>query len=134
MPLVRIDLRAGKPREYIGAIGAAVHQALGEHFDVPARDHFQIITEHDADHLIMDPSYLDIERSDDAVFIQVFLSAGRSTEKKQAFYARLAELLQANPGMRPQDVTIVLVQNTREDWSFGHGEAQYLTRPKEEWK
>ena len=134
MPLVRIDLRVGKPKEHIRAIGAAVHHALKECFDVPERDHFQIITEHDADHLIVDPSYLDIERSEDAVFIQVFLSAGRTTEKKQAFYARTVELLQENPGMRPQDVTIVLVQNTREDWSFGNGEAQYVVRPREDWK
>ena len=134
MPLVRIDLRAGKPKEHIRAIGAAVHQALGECLEVPVRDYFQIITEHDEDHLIVDPSYLDIERSEDTVLIQVFLSVGRTTEKKQAFYAKIVELLQKNPGMRPQDVIIVLVQNTREDWSFGNGEAQYVVRPKEDWK
>jgi 4-oxalocrotonate tautomerase len=35
--------------------------------------------------------------------------------------------------MRPQDVLINLVEDTREDWSFGNGEAQYLVLPKKEW-
>lgn len=98
------------------------------------RDQFQVISEHTPDHLVYNPGYLNVERTDDIVFIEVILSAGRFTEQKRAFYARLAELLQENPGVRPQDVTIHLVENTREDWSFGNGEAQYLVLPREQWK
>lgn len=134
MPLVRIDLREGKSASYIKAIGNAIQQAMVEQLDVPERDQFQIISEHAPDHLVYNPGYLNVERADDIVFIQVTLSAGRSTEQKRAFYARLAELLRENPGIRPQDVTIHLVENTREDWSFGNGEAQYLVLPREQWK
>jgi 4-oxalocrotonate tautomerase len=134
MPLVRIDLRRGHPATYARALGDAVHQALGEIFSVPARDHFQVITEHAPDRFVADEHYLDIDRTDDVVFIQVFLSAGRTTELKQAFYARVATLAQAHPGVRPEDLLIVLVENHREDWSFGNGEAQYVVRPREEWK
>ena len=109
MPLVHIDLRQGKPTSYKKAIGDAVQRAMVEHLNVPARDHFQIIHEHSPDHLIYNSSYLDIERTDDIVMIQVTLVTGRSTEQKRAFYARLAELLQDDPGIRPQDVTIHLV-------------------------
>jgi len=31
----------------------------------------------------------------------------------------------ASVGMRPQDVFINLVENAKENWSFGNGEAQY---------
>jgi phenylpyruvate tautomerase PptA (4-oxalocrotonate tautomerase family) len=134
MPFVRIDLREGKSASYIQAIGNAIQQAMVEHLDVPVRDQFQVISEHAPDHLVYNPGYLNVERSDDIVFIQVTLSVGRTTEQKLAFYARLAELLQENPGIRPQDVTIHLVENTREDWSFGNGEAQYLVLPREQWK
>ncbi len=134
MPLVHIDLRAGKSASYKQAIGDAVQRAMVEHLNVPVRDHFQIIHEHTPDHLLYNPNYLDIERTDDIVIIQVTLSTGRSTEQKRAFYARLAELLQEHPGIRPQDVTIHLVENTREDWSFGNGEAQYLLLPREQWQ
>jgi 4-oxalocrotonate tautomerase len=55
MPLVRIDLRKGKSAEYVRAIGEAVHRAIAEVLDAPARDNFQLITEHDADHLLYSP-------------------------------------------------------------------------------
>ena len=134
MPLVRIDLREGKPISYIHAIGDAVQRAMMEYLNVPERDHFQIINERKQEHLIYDPNYLNIQRTDDVVIIQVFLSKGRTTEQKRAFYARITELVKENPGIRPQDVLINLVEDTREDWSFGNGEAQYLVLPKEEWK
>ena len=134
MPLVRIDLRAGQPDERVRAIGDAVHQALVECLGVPARDRFQIIGEHRPGRLRYDPAYLDIARTDDWVVVHVTLSAGRTTAQKQAFYARLAALLAAGPGLRPEDVAIVLAENTREDWSFGNGEAQYLTLSKERWR
>jgi phenylpyruvate tautomerase PptA (4-oxalocrotonate tautomerase family) len=134
MPLVRIDMREGKTKDYTEAVGEAVHRAMGETLRVPVRDHFQVITEHPRERLVYNPSYLDIKRTDDVVFIQVFLSAGRSGEQKQAFYARVAELLREKPGLRPEDVLINLVEDTREDWSFGNGKSQYIILPKEQWK
>jgi 4-oxalocrotonate tautomerase len=134
MPLVRIDLRQGKSSNYKHAIGEAVQRAMIECLNVPVRDHFQIIQEHSAEHLIYDQNYLGVERTDDIVIVQITLSTGRSTEQKRAFYARLTALLQENPGMRPQDVTIILTEDTREDWSFGNGEAQYLMLPQDQWK
>ncbi|MET0704039.1 MAG: tautomerase family protein, partial [Mycobacterium sp.] len=79
-------------------------------------------------------SYLDIERSDRFVLVQVTLSAGRSTEAKQAFYARLAELLGQAVALRSEDLAIVLVENERPDWSFGRGEASYVVIPREDWR
>jgi phenylpyruvate tautomerase PptA (4-oxalocrotonate tautomerase family) len=134
MPLVRIDLREGKSASYVRAIGDAVQRAIVECLNAPLRDHFQIINEHHPDHLIYHPNYLNIERTDDIVIIQITLASGRTTEQKRSFYARVAELVQENPGMRPQDVLICLVEDTREDWSFGNGEAQYVVLPREQWK
>lgn len=134
MPIVRIVLRRGKPPNYVRAIGDAVHRALIDWLDVPVRDRFQVISEHAPEHLIFDPAYLGVERTDDVIIVQVTLSAGRTREQKQRFYARLASLLHQHPGVRPQDVIINLVEDTREDWSFGNGEAQYVVLPKEQWQ
>lgn len=134
MPLVRIDLIEGKPREYVAAIGESVHRAMVETIGVPARDHFQVVTEHAPQHLIYDPDYLEVHRTGDVVFIQVFLSAGRSREQKQGFFKRVAERLRVKPGLRPEDVIMHLIENSREDWSFGDGDAQYVILPKEQWK
>jgi 4-oxalocrotonate tautomerase len=134
MPLARIDLIEGKPREYVAAIGESVHRAMVETIGVPVRDHFQVITEHAPGHLIYDLDYLEVHRTGDVVFIQIFLSAGRSREQKQAFFKRTAEYLRAKPGLRPEDVAITLAENSRDDWSFGNGDAQYVILPKERWK
>ena len=125
MPLVRVSLRTGKPDQYRRAIGTAVHRALRETANVPQGDEFQIISEHDRAGLIYDPDYLDIHRDDEVVFIQITLNQGRSTEVKQALYARIADLLAENPGIRKQNVLINLIEVPKENWSFGNGEAQY---------
>ncbi len=127
MPLVRIDLRAGKSTDYRRAIGDQVHRAMVETINVPSLDRFQVIAEHPAEGLIYDPTYLDIARTDDVIFIQIALNAGRTVEQKRALYARIAALLADNPGVRPQDVLINLVEVARENWSFGDGVAQYAT-------
>jgi len=134
MPLVRIDLiEKQHPEKSIAAIGEAVQVALVETMNVPQRDRFQVITEHPKNRFVYNQSYLGVERTDRIVFVQVFLSKGRTTEQKQAFYAAVAREL-ANAGLRPEDLAIALVENTREDWSFGNGIAQYVVLPKEEWK
>ena len=125
MPLVRISLREGKPETYRRALADGIHRAMVDAINVPPLDRFQVITEHLAESLIYDPAYLGIVRSDDVVFVQITLNAGRSMEQKRALYSRMAELLQASPGLRPQDLLISLVEVSRENWSFGDGQAQY---------
>ena len=133
MPLVRIDLMEGRSTEQLAAIGSSVQRALVECLDVPARDQFQIVTEHPTGRLIYNSGYLGIERTDGIVIVQILFSSGRSVAQKQAFYARVAELIAAAATVRPEDVVITLLENTREDWSFGRGDAQYLTLPRKRW-
>ncbi len=125
MPLVRISLRAGQPAEYRRALADGIHQALVETLGVPAEDRFQVLTEHDASGLIYDPSYLGIARDDDVVLVQITLSFGRKPKQKRDFYARAAELLAQNPGLDPGNLFFNLIEVAWENWSFGHGQAQY---------
>lgn len=125
MPLVRISLREGKSEPYRQALADGVHQAMVESIDAPRQDRFQVITEHAASGLIYDPSYLGIDRSDNIVIVQITLSAGRKPAQKRKLYKRMAEILAKNPGLRPQDLMINLVEVSWENWSFGNGEAQY---------
>ena len=134
MPLVRIDLVKGLSEPQIAAIGNAVQNAMVESIGVPERDRFQVITEHAPNRLVHNRGYLGVERSDQQVIVQIFFSKGRTTEQKQALYAAVARHISADAQLRPQDVMIVLVENTREDWSFGNGVAQYVELPKEQWK
>ena len=127
MPLVRIDLLRGKPPQYRKAICDGVYRAIRETFNVPDEDRFMVVTEHDDDGLTFSKSYMNITRSEGFVMIQLTVSNTRTVEQKKALYARIVELLSENPGIRPQEVFINLVQVTTEDWSFGNGIAQYVS-------
>lgn len=126
MPLVRIDLRRGKSAGYKKAIADGVYRALRETFTVPDEDRFVILTEHDDDGFFYSNSYLDIERTGELVFIQITVTNSRGIDQKKALFARAAALLAADPGLRPQDVFINLLEVVKENWSFGNGVAQYV--------
>jgi 4-oxalocrotonate tautomerase len=125
MPLSRISIRKGKTSSYRQALMRGVYQAMRETFDVPDDDRFMILTEHDDDGFLFGRNYLGIERSDDLVIIQLTVSNTRSVEQKKALYRSIVQKLARDPGVRPEDVFINLVEVVKENWSFGRGEAQY---------
>lgn len=116
----------GKPRAYRAAVAAGVQQALVDVVGIPADDRFQVIGEHEPDNFVYDPHYLGIERTDDVVFIQIALRRGRSPDIRQRLYAEIVANLARDPGLRPEDVLITLVENDPVDWSVGNGKAQLL--------
>ena len=127
MPFVRIDLKRGKSAEYRKTLGEIVYKAMIDLINVPRDDKFQVITEHDRDDLNFAESYLGSRYSEDIVFIQITLNAGRSVELKKAFYKRIVDDFQKRLQGRPDDVVINLVEVAKENWSFGHGLAQYAS-------
>ncbi len=128
MPLTRISLRRGKPAVYRKAILDGVYLAMRETFNVPEDDRFMLISEHDADDFSYGADYLGIRRSDDLVIIQLTVSDTRTLAQKQALFARIVERLTQDPGLRPEDVFINLVEVKPENWSFGNGVAQYAAQ------
>ena len=125
MPFVQISLRTGKPEAYRQALFDNVYRAMRETFNVPEDDEFMTITEHDAANFRYSPSYLGVARSDDLVYIQITANNTRTVEQKKALFSRIAELLGESPGIRPEDVFVNIVEVAKENWSFGHGLAQY---------
>mgnify|MGYP001350169774 FL=1 len=125
MPLTRISIRKGKSPAYKRALFDALYTAMREAFNVPDDDRFMTISEHDVADFDYGRHYLGIDRSDDLVLIQLTVSDTRTLEQKQALFARICALLGEDPGVRPEDVFINLVEVRKENWSFGHGQAQY---------
>lgn len=125
MPFARVFIRRGETREYRQAILDNVYEAMRETFDVPDEDKFMVIDEYDPDNFVFSKSYMNIARSDKFVLIQLTVSNTRTIEKKKALFARIVERLNQEPGIRPEDVFINLVEVNKENWSFGHGLAQY---------
>ena len=125
MPLVRIDIPAGKSAAVRNAIAGVVYEAMLETLKVPKDDRFIVISEHASTNLSLDPTYLGITRTKDAIVIQVTLNEGRTVDAKKGFYEAVANGLHASVGMRREDVFISLVEVKKENWSFGNGLAQY---------
>jgi len=125
VPLTHIALKKGKSPEYRRALMKQVYLAMRETFNVPEEDRFMTITEHDDSQFDFGPDYLGIHRSDDLIMIQITANNTRTIDQKKALYAKIAERLAIDPGVRPEDVLINLVEVLKENWSFGNGEAQY---------
>jgi len=125
MPFTQIQLKKGKSPEFRRALMDQVYLAMRETIAIPEDDRFATISEIEADNYNNSGSYAGIDRSDDVVFIQITLNAGRSVEKKKALYAEIAKRLASDPGIRTEDIVISLVEVAMEDWSLGNGIAQY---------
>ena len=120
MPQLNISLRAGKPEAYRQAIFDSLYRALRETLNVPDDDQFMTITEHDPANFRYGKAF-DVNRSDDLVYIRISMFDTRTTEQKKALFARIAELLGESPGIRPEDVFVVITPSAKENWSVGNG-------------
>lgn len=121
MPISRISLLKGKSPDYLRALSDGLHQALVDTFEVPLADRFQVIHQHEPNELVFDRDYLGGPRSADSVFIDITIGRPRTAAAKQHLYQRLVQLLEQGPGIRPEDVMVVVHTTQPEDWSFGGG-------------
>lgn len=126
MPLIKFDLVVGRSPEQLQTLLDAAHDAMMRAFNVPERDRYQIVHQHPANEMMIEDTGLGFTRTQDVVVLTV-TSRPRSAEQKQAFYKETVEALRDKCGIDPQDVLISIVTNSDEDWSFGLGEAQFVT-------
>jgi phenylpyruvate tautomerase PptA (4-oxalocrotonate tautomerase family) len=124
MPLTHISLRAGKPEAYRQAIFDSLYRAMRETLDVPEGNQFMTISEHAAANFRYGNAY-GVARTDDVVYIQITVFNTRTAAQKKALFRRIAELLGDSPGIQPNDVFVNLVEAAKENWSVGHGLAQF---------
>lgn len=124
MPLVEVYTRPGRAQNQIETICEGIHRALVDEASVPADDRFQVVAEVPAPHMIAHATYGGVERSNELLFVKITLNAGRTIEVKKNLYAAIARNLEPS-GVRADDLLIVLVEVTKENWSFGGGRMTY---------
>ncbi|WP_447773357.1 tautomerase family protein [Variovorax boronicumulans] len=124
MPIIHISMRAGKPEAYRQAIFDSLYRALRDALNVPEDDQFMTITEHDAANFRYGGAF-DVARSDDLLYIQITVFNTRTAQQKKALFQRIAQLLAESPGIRPEDVFVTIADAPKENWSVGHGLAQF---------
>ncbi len=126
MPLVRIDLQQGRSAAQVRLIADVVQEVMLDVFAAPPGDRYQIVTEHPVGHIIAGDSGIGIERSERLVIIEV-VHQGRTKEQKTRAYAELFRALAQRTGIASGDLIVSMSENTRQDWSFAGGRAQFLT-------
>ena len=127
MPLIRISMRRGRPAAHPAAIVDGVYRALRATFEVPENDLFAVVHQHEADEFVFDANFFGFQRSAGLVIIQITVANTRGVTQKKALFAAIAANLQQEPGLKPDDIFINLLEVKREDWSFGGGVAQYVS-------
>ncbi|GAB5464559.1 tautomerase family protein [Hoeflea alexandrii] len=125
MPLVKFSVPQSLADDRLVGLRDAVHEALVATANVPEDDLFHVVHRLDPSSLILNPSFPGLERSPEAVIVEITFRMGRTETQKQALYRDIGRLAQARAAIRPQDVMVVLFENTSLDWSVGAGVAHY---------
>lgn len=125
MPFTQISLKKGTTQSFRSALMEEIYLAMRESIGIPEDDRFATITELEPGNFNSSGNYAGVNRTEDVIFIQITLNTGRTVELKKALYAAVAKRLSNNPGVRPEDIVISLIEVAKEDWSLGNGEAQY---------
>jgi phenylpyruvate tautomerase PptA (4-oxalocrotonate tautomerase family) len=125
MPFARIAVPAGKSADFHKIVGDVVYESMLPTLKAPEGDRFQLITEHAPNDIILDPSFLGISRTKEAVIVQVTMNEGRTVEQKKGYFKMVADGLHDRLNIRREDVLINLVEVKKENWSFGNGIAQF---------
>jgi phenylpyruvate tautomerase PptA (4-oxalocrotonate tautomerase family) len=129
MPLIRIDMLRGKPPKYRAALRDTIYETLRDVVGVPADDRHEVIAEYEPDNLNIAPEFFGVRRTADAILVQITINEGRTIDQKRALYVAIVAALQQRVGLRPEDVTINLLEVKKENWSFGNGIAHYVDAP-----
>ncbi len=116
MPLVRTTLRTGKTDHYKKALRDGIHNALVQAFKIPEQDRHQILHELDAGHFEAPPA-----RMENATMIEITAFKGRSNDAKRELFRSIAENLAKDPGIKGDDIIIVVHEPPLENWGIRGG-------------
>jgi len=122
MPLTKISAPRHLAFTKVKALADAVQDGLVQTCNVPPKDLFQLIARYDPEEMILDPTFGGVSRSQEACIAEITFLSGRTDDQKRSLFKHITEKAVA-AGFRPDDVMVALTENSRMDWSLGHGVA-----------
>ena len=130
MPVFHAHIPKGRfSRDQKIAIGNALNQSLVVALNIPPGDRFIKISEHADDELFIDPTFMGMERTANAMIVTVLIGAHRPASDKQALMAEICRQLALAAEVSADDVFIALIPVPNENFSFGRGVAQLAGGP-----
>jgi phenylpyruvate tautomerase PptA (4-oxalocrotonate tautomerase family) len=121
MPFVNIALARGKSGEYLDGVSSAVHEALVQELGMNPDDRFQLIDQYEPSEMIFNRDFRGGPRSDDFIVFTITEGIDSGDEAKQRFYRTLVDLLQKDPGVRGEDVFVMVNRTPPANFSFASG-------------
>ena len=113
MPLVRIDMVAGKSPEYKKIVLDTVHEGLMEALGIEDWDRFQRIVE-----IPKEDFELPVGKTDNFMLIEITIFPGRTKEQKKAAIYKITAELSNRLNIAPTDVFILMNEPPLENWGM----------------
>jgi phenylpyruvate tautomerase PptA (4-oxalocrotonate tautomerase family) len=114
MPIVRIDVQAGKSTVYKRDILRSVREAIISSLGVPEDRVMQRVVETPAENIDSPDT-----RTDHLTIIEISMLPGRDARLKQALYADIVARLGERPGIHQHDITVLINDPSAECFAIG---------------
>lgn len=127
MPLIKVDIVEGRSEQDIRKLLDVIHSAVLKAFDVPKGDRYQIVTQHKSYEMVLEDTDLGFTREQQEIVAITVISRKREGRDKITFYQLVKEGLEDQLKIDSKNILISITENGDADWSFGFGEAQFIT-------
>ena len=121
MPFIRTCVHHESSAAQRAAIVQGIHQALVQAIGMPADELFNRVTAYRSDEFFFSQTFNGYARSNRPVVIEITMRRGRSDAMKRELYRLIAQNLQEQAQVHPNDVFIFVHENDYSDWSVGGG-------------
>jgi 4-oxalocrotonate tautomerase len=128
MPFVRISAIASMPDDELTALSDGVFEAVIDVLEKPGDLRFQSIETYDADRLQFHRDYIGVGETASSAFIHITLSHGRTIDQRRRLHSAVSRNILRMTGLTARDLVILINERGAEAFSFGDGEARYLSR------
>lgn len=114
MPLVKVDMLAGKSSDYKKTVFDCIHDGLIEAFGIADWDRFQRIAEYDKSNWEAPEG-----KTENFMIIELTIFPGRTKEQKKCAIEAITSKLADKLKILPTDVFIVMNEPPLENWGMG---------------
>ena len=122
MPFIRTCVHQDTSSTQRAEIVQGIHQALVQAIGMPEDELFNRVTAYPPDAFFFSKTFNGYARSDRPVVIEITMRRGRSDAMKRDLYRLIAQNLQDQAQIHPNDVFIFVHENDYSDWSVGGGQ------------
>ena len=124
MPLVRINLQAGRTPDAKGAIADAVQDALVSVIGIPMEDRFAMVHEYPGADFTHSKGFFGCLYTNQLLMIEITFIEGRSDQMKKLLLQDIHDRLVATGQVGGDDIFVCIHEVAPANISFGKGLAQ----------